>query len=376
MSTASADSHQAIVASNTSARPDPAPPRPAPRSFIALFTLATLLAGTIVLKPFWVPIFVGATLAGITYPIHRFLLARMPKRPGTAAFLSSMVILGVIVTPILALVAYAVTELSEGLTWLATSMETMSWDDTLAQAPRGVRQAVGRAMKTFDLSHEDLHRYAEQAMEQAKAFLPGLFGASLTIVAGTLFSLISCAIFLTEGPALVKLLVETLPLAKKDVRELIGKYHDVASASFVSFAVTALSHSAVVAIGFWLAGVPHVLFFAILTTIGAFVPVLSSLIVFLPVGAVLFALGHKLLGIGLVVGCFVGSQVLDNLLTPIAQRGGIPLNGALGFFSAFGGLFLFGLTGAMLGPMAMVTFTTLLAIYRRDYDPRTRIDVI
>ncbi|RYF03515.1 MAG: hypothetical protein EOO40_12145, partial [Deltaproteobacteria bacterium] len=111
-------------------------PRQAPRSFILLFAVATLLAGSIVLMPFWIPIFVGATLAAVMYPMHHALARQMPKRQGTAAFLSSLLILLIVIAPILAAMTYAATELSDGIGWLRDSMESMNFKESLAKAPK------------------------------------------------------------------------------------------------------------------------------------------------------------------------------------------------------------------------------------------------
>jgi predicted PurR-regulated permease PerM len=51
------------------------------------------------------------------------------------------------------------------------------------------------------------------------------------------------------------------------------------------------------------------------------------------------------------------------------MKGDVELHGGVLFFALIGGLAAFGITGLLLGPLAIALFLALLRIYRRDYGP-------
>lgn len=344
-----------------------------PRGFLVLLLSGTGLAAGIVLVPFWAQLFLGITLAASVFPLNQALTKRMPNHPVKAAMLTTFGILAVIVAPVIAIAGYAMTQLSEGMTWLRSLLAANSWQEGLNRCPKVVRTVVDRVLDLFSLDVEELREYAEQATQAARDWMPQLFGMSMSALGTLLMALITCCIFLVKGQQVKELVVEVLPIKRDDADKMLGRLRDVSTASFLGLGCTAISHALVIAVAFWLVGVPHVTFFGFLALFAAFLPIVSSMLLYAPVAAVLGLIEAPWLGIALFVGCFVGSQLLDNLIKPFAQQDKIPLHGALGFFSVIGGLTLFGLMGTIVGPMAMVVALSLFGIYRRDFLQREEI---
>jgi predicted PurR-regulated permease PerM len=354
-------------------RPGDAPPDDnlvaprVPRAFMVFLLAVVGFATGVVCVPFWAPLFLGMTLAATVYPVYQFFGKRMPQRPKTAALLTLFAIMGVIIVPLLAVFGYAATQLDEGMSWVRHLLAVDSWQEGLNRLPPFLHQAIERGLSLFSLQIEDLRAYAEQGADKLREWGPQLFGVSMGALGTLLMTLVSCGIFLVEAVRIKDLMLEILPLKRDDAEKMLRHLRNVSTASFLGLGCTAISHSFVVGLAFWLVGVPHVTFFAILTLFAAFIPMVGSMLLYGPVALVLGLVEGPLPGIGVFVGCFVGALVLDNLLKPVAQKGRIPLHGAMAFFSAIGGLTLFGLMGTILGPMAMVAATSLLGIYRRDY---------
>lgn len=344
-----------------------------PRGFLVLLITVLGIGAGIILVPFWAQIFLGVTLAATVHPVYKALLKVMPKHPAKAAMLTTFAILSVIVAPVIAIAGYAVTQLSEGMTWLRELLQAESWQDGLNRCPKFVRIVVDRVLELFNLDLEQLRGYAEQAVQAARDWMPQLFGMSMSALGTLLMALITCCIFLVQGEKVKEILVESLPIKRADADSLLEHLRNVSTASFLGLGCTSISHALVISLAFWLVGVPHVTFFGFLALLAAFLPVVSSVLLFGPVALVLGLVESPWMGIALFVGCFVGSQVLDNLVKPFAQKDRMPLHGALGFFSVIGGMTLFGLMGTIVGPMAMVAALSVFDIYRRDYLQREEI---
>jgi len=62
-------------------------------------------------------------------------------------------------------------------------------------------------------------------------------------------------------------------------------------------------------------------------------------------------------------------SMVDNVVKPFVMKGDVEMHGSVLFFALIGGLAAFGITGLLLGPLAIALFLALLRIYRRDYGP-------
>lgn len=338
-----------------------------PRGFLTLLLAVLGAAAGVVLVPFWAQLFLGITLAAAVYPVYQALLKMMPKRPATAAMLTTVGILSVIVAPVIAIAGYAMTQLREGMTWLRELLDAESWQEGLSRCPGFVRTVVNRILELFNLSADELREYAEQAVQAARDLMPQLFGMSMSALGTLLLALITCCIFLVQGSKVKELVVQTLPMRRDDADKLLKHLRNVSTASFLGLGCTSISHALVIGLAFWLVGVPHVTFFGFLALLAAFLPIVSSTLLYVPVALVLGLVRNPWIGAALFFGCFIGSQLLDMLIKPFVQKNRMPLPGALGFFSVIGGLTLFGLMGTIVGPMAMVAALSVFDIYRRDF---------
>src|SRR5690554_2682216 len=79
------------------------------RTFILLLLLASL--GFLwLLKPFFGPIFWACAIAIIFYPLQQKLLRRYPDRPNTAALLTLLACILIVVLPVIMVITSAVNE--------------------------------------------------------------------------------------------------------------------------------------------------------------------------------------------------------------------------------------------------------------------------
>jgi predicted PurR-regulated permease PerM len=85
------------------------------------------------------------------------------------------------------------------------------------------------------------------------------------------------------------------------------------------------------------------------------------------VARLLFATGHTVGGIFLVIWGVVVVALSDNLARPWLLKGGMELHGGVVFFSLIGGLAVFGGIGLLVGPMILTFLVAVLRLYRREF---------
>lgn len=341
--------------------------KPTSWSFAVGFTAAAVLAFA-VLRPNWVPLFLGASLAVTLAPCCRWLRGRLHGRETMAAAITTFAMFLVVLTPLASLVAYGANEVAQGIDWLKETMQLDNVRELIGgRVPAPVRGLLERALKNFSVGPEDLTEYGKRGVEIAQQATPKVAGASLAMLGNTLLLLLSTFFFLADGPKLVGTMLRISPLNERHTRELMDEFQSVASASLIGMAFTGVGQSLALTAGFAFAGVPHLFFFAVATLVSAFVPLVGTLLVWLPVAAGLALTGSGGLGAAVAAYSLVATNVVDGGLKPLVLRGRMAMHGGLLFLGILGGLSLFGPAGVVAGPLCIAFFTTFLTIYQRDY---------
>jgi predicted PurR-regulated permease PerM len=156
---------------------------------------------------------------------------------------------------------------------------------------------------------------------------------------------------------------------------VLAEFQSVGKEVFIGTLLTGIAQGVLAGIGFAIAGVPEAALLGALTAVASLVPVIGTLLIWVPAGVLLIAAGHPVAGIfelswgALVVGVFS-----DYVLRPklVGGKGHIPT--LLTFISLFGGVEVFGLMGLVLGPVIASVALAVLRTYDREL--RTSSDLL
>ena len=94
------------------------------------------------------------------------------------------------------------------------------------------------------------------------------------------------------------------------------------------------------------------------------IPMLGAFIVWVPAAIYLFATGHYLKGIFLVLWGTLVIGMIDNFLRPKLVGERTKLHELLIFFAVLGGLQVFGVLGIVLGPVVLAITLALVDVFR------------
>ncbi len=333
----------------------------------SLFIGGALLFLAIV-RDYLMPVLLGGFTAAVFIGLDDWLLRRLPGKRRLAALLATLGVVLAILVPLgflgtlvveqtLALLAYARAHLGqEGLAQL--------WAGRL---PPRLAQLLERLLGNSAVGQHEL----EVAVSSVRAWLATVASSAFAFTSRTLLnvSLYCLAAYygFADGRRMVGDLVHLVPLEERHAREFLRAFNDVAGA--VLFGMTAMAglHGLAGAIGYFAARVPHALVFTALQLLGAFVPVIGTAVIWVPVGVGMILAGHVVSGIFLL--CFMGvvSVALENVVRPQLIRGRMALHPFLLLLSVIGGLSLFGFAGFLVGPLVVSLLTAVVRIYRRDF---------
>lgn len=341
--------------------------RDLPRDILAVLFIGALIAASLwILRPFLVAIIWATTIVVATWPTMLAVEARLWGKRALAVTVMTLVLLGVLVLPSLALLGTIVANVDPIVAW-AQSLAT----DTLPPVPTWLRQLplvgepTARAWEQIAAKgvQELLIRAAPYAADVTRWFVSQI-GHVGEVLAQSVLTIVIAAILYAQGE----------PVAA-GVRRFAGRLAGAPGEAAVALSarairgvalgvvVTAMVQSGLGGIGLALAGVPFapvlttVMFLSAVAQLGA-VPVLVPAVIWL------YWTGDATWGsVLLVVTVLVGT--LDNVLRPLLITQGANLPFWLIFVGVIGGLIAFGLIGIFVGPVVLAVAYSLLDAWVR-----------
>jgi hypothetical protein len=195
-----------------------------------------------------------------------------------------------------------------------------------------------------------------------------------TILGATLETLTTIAVMyfilyfmLTEGKVMEAGFHDFVPL-KEENKALIGKELDslvFSNALFIP--LIAFLQGVVALLGYWMIGVEDPLFWFVITTITAMLPVLGAAIAYIPLALFFFAQGHSGKGIILLLFGFGIVGTVDNIFRFwIAKKVG-DVHPLITVFGVIIGINLFGFVGLIFGPILISMFLLMIRVYSNEF---------
>lgn len=340
------------------------------RRFLVGAVVAVSLLFFWMIRAFVVTLLLAALAAGLTFPLHRRLRARLGGRETLAA---AGVVLGtffVVVAPLtafLGVVATQAVDVTQAVgPWVEERMEDpdalRGWRERLPFSER-----LGRILP----DEQRLAEGASDAVRQAgrilvdgvaaAARLTGLFLLKLFIFLYAMFY------FLRRGPELLALALHRIPLEPRDERLLVDRFLSVTRATLKgSLAVGALQ-GLLGGVAFAVVGIEGAAFWGTVMAVLSVVPGLGAPIVWVPAVAWLAATGAFGAAVGLAAWCALTVSSVDNVVRPRLVGSDTQMSDLLILLSTLGGIALFGVAGVLLGPLVAAVFVTLWNVWDRVF---------
>ena len=201
-----------------------------------------------------------------------------------------------------------------------------------------------------------LRQYSDRILLVSRSLVSNIasFLVSLCFMSFSLF------FFYMDGSYLVGLVINAIPISRRQSRALIRKFRDVLGNLVQGLFLVALYQAVVAFIIFSCFRITGALLFAILLFFSSFVPMFGCAIVWLPLGIMIAATRGIPLGLIFVILCGVLISFMDNFLRPFLLKDRIKVHPLLIFFSMLGGIKFFGVNGLILGPMTVILFFTIV----------------
>ena len=334
------------------------------RISLVVVVLLSFVAAAWVASSLWAGLLLGLLTAFTIEPWHRRLLERYPRRPGLVAAFAITLVALVCAGALTALSAIVTRELLDAAAAAQERMRGSSFADVLSP---GITRRLTAMGITPELIGARLANLVDQATTAASRVVSAAVGSTLSILGGALIALITAYYTLKDSGPIERRLEETLPLRPETTRELLDDFRKVGRGTLIGSVFAALIQGAFAAAGYLVGGVPRAAMLGVITAVASFIPVLGTMLVWIPVGIVLVVEGRVAAGIfELVWGVLITTTLVDYVIRPVVVGRGSRTHPLVFLIGVIGGLEAFGGVGVFAGPIVMAFFVSVLRIYRRE----------
>ncbi|MBV9961055.1 MAG: AI-2E family transporter [Parafilimonas sp.] len=120
-------------------------------------------------------------------------------------------------------------------------------------------------------------------------------------------------------------------------------------------------------LGYWIIGLPQPGFWGVITGFTSFIPVVGTGLVWVPVAAYMFVLGHTWQGVFMILYGALVMGMLDNVVRFVLAKKMADVHPIITVLGVILGLQYFGFLGLIFGPLLISYFFILLKIYYVEF---------
>lgn len=331
------------------------------RILVIVLVGVSLLVGWLcwrMVEPFVPALTWAVVLAVIAHPVHERILARMHS-PGVAATLAVVLVTLVIALPTALLVREVGSEAIASADAFHRVLDGERWQRALDQiqwlAP--LRDWVDRSV--------DVRGQVAQASGNVAKSVQGAITSGVEFVVTLMVTFFLLFFFLRDKWRILSTVEGLMPLAPVEAAEVVHRLRDMISAVVYGTLVVALVQGTLGGVIFWWLDLPSPLMWGAIMALLAVLPILGASIVWAPAAAILALDGNWEKALILAAWGALVIGLIDNLLLPILMKKRLHMHTVPVFIAAVGGLFAFGATGIVLGPLLLALGFALLEVWKR-----------
>ena len=171
-----------------------------------------------------------------------------------------------------------------------------------------------------------------------------------------------------------KAITEILPFKDENKEILIDETKLIIQANAIGIPLMAILQGLFAYMGYLLFGVNSALLYAILTAFATILPLVGTMIIWVPLGIGLLIGGDLVNGVGLIIyGLFIIGGV-DNVARVLLQKKLADIHPLITVFGVLIGIPIFGFWGVIFGPLLLSLFILFFNMYRHEYVPGSKAE--
>lgn len=320
-----------------------------------------ILLGLIIIRqtrPYMSGFLGAATLYAIVIGQHRYLTQKLKIKKGLSALLILLEVLIFILIPITA-IAFLVIDTFSGI-----NINPAAILDNIIEFINSLEERIG--IKLFTPENLAIIPKAGSNIVQILANSIYSFLINIVVILFVLYYM------LYNNRSFEQTIWEMLPFEEENKQILAKETALIIRVNAVGIPLMAILQGFAAYLGYLFFGIDGALLYGILTGFASILPVVGTMVIWIPLVIGLFLGGDIISGVGLLIygSLIIGS--IDNVARLLLQKKLASIHPLITLFGVFIGIPMFGFWGVIFGPLLLSLFMLFLNMYRHQYVPGSK----
>ncbi|MDO5577213.1 MAG: AI-2E family transporter, partial [Fibrobacter sp.] len=324
-----------------------------------------------IIRPFFIPIVLAATFAGLLRPIYKWLYTHLWHNRFVASFLSCLFLVLVVLIP-----AYIIIQLviDQMINFYQTAQPWMNEFSATWRDNEIVKWFLGTQIGQWLVNDVDWVAIRELLARNLTSYATVVVNATYTSIFGLIFDLFIMLFvlfyFLIDGKRILERAGYLLPLKQQYQQMAYTRFILISQATIKGTFIIGLVDGILGGLTLLIFGIDSWLFWGFIIAIFSILPLVGPSFVLVPAAIIQIIIGDIWQGIGILIVSYTIVLNADNVIRPLVVGSSAKMHELLVFFSTIGGLSVFGITGFIIGPIVASLLLTLLDIYAKEFRPQ------
>lgn len=328
--------------------------------FVLILTIISGILSFLVLKQYLGYLFFAIIVVFITYPLYKKISMKIRNRSASAIILIILV-LSIILIPCFYVSTVLFYQARNVFSQLSSiDFEKLKVFEGTIFSRFGVETGLAEKINSM------ISDFSKTAISYLTNNISGFTKTVANIFIGFFLMLFTMFYLYVDGDRILGKLKELVPMREKYREYFFSKFYRMTQALFLGIFLVAVIQGALAGMGYLAFGVNNPIFWALVTTIVAVIPILGPPWVYVPLSIYLIYKGNIATGIGLFLYSVIFVSQIDNIIRPRIVRMKADIHPLIIILGAIGGIMVFGFIGFIIGPLILVLFIEMLELYRKE----------
>lgn len=305
---------------------------------------------------YYLPGFLGAiTLYILFRKIYYKLTVKLKWNGSIASILLILLSIIFIVLPLWALLDYIIPKLTE----FFSNKEQLLTQFRLIQDYMSTKPLL----RDIDVSDAAMLSF----LQNMAKYIPGILNSVAEVVINIIVAFFVLYFMQVHRERMENVIYRSLPFSRQSKAAIWEEVNMMVRSNAIGIPILGFFQGLVAVFGYYFFGIDNAVLWGIVTGVATIIPVVGTMVVWVPICLVAFATGSTMSAVWLTLYCFFLVGGIDNILrfTILKQLGNVPP--LITVFGVLLGLKLFGMLGLIFGPLILSSIGVMLKVYSNEY---------
>lgn len=207
----------------------------------------------------------------------------------------------------------------------------------------------------------------DKITEHAIPFTQRTLGGTMSVLGNVMMMYLVLYFMLVQTRDVESWLKYAVPLKARNVKKVVAEVRNLVYSNALGIPIVAIIQGIVAMIGYSIFGVKEYVLMGILTAISSVIPIIGTMLVYIPLAIYQFSTMGSFYGAGVGLWGFIVIGSVDNIARFVVQKKLADVHPLVTLLGVFLGVSLFGFLGIIFGPLLLSVFFLLVRVYLDEF---------